>query len=181
VPFAGPAGRLLDQALADAGISRPDSYFTNAVKHFKRESRGKRRIHKKLSRRLETGLRTAIPQTIVCLGATAAAAVMGPVVRVLRDRGRFLSLPFARRVLVTTHPSAMLRMPDRKLAKKEYQCFVRDLTLVAGLRPSRTRRLLETKPQGSGNGRLIEAEEFEDDRDDDNHANDIENVVAHDT
>jgi uracil-DNA glycosylase len=138
-PFVGPAGKLLDQALIDAGISRPDCYFTNAVKHFKWEPRGKRRIHKKPSPRevaacrpwLEAELGLVKPAIIVCLGATAVAAVMGPAIRVLRDRGKLLPSPLAKSILVTIHPSAMLRMPDRELAKKEYQRFVRDLTVAA--------------------------------------------------
>lgn len=138
-PFVGPAGKLLDQALIDAGISRPDCYFTNAVKHFNWEPRGKRRIHKKPSPRevaacrpwLEAELGIVKPAIVVCLGATAAAAVMGPAIRVLRDRGKLLTSPLVESVLVTIHPSAMLRMPDRELARKEYQRFVRDLTVTA--------------------------------------------------
>lgn len=138
-PFVGPAGKLLDQALIDAGISRPDCYFTNAVKHFNWEPRGKRRIHKKPSPRevaacrpwLEAELGIVKPAIVVCLGATAAAAVMGSAIRVLRDRGKLLTSPLVESVLVTIHPSAMLRMPHRELARKEYQRFVRDLTVTA--------------------------------------------------
>ena len=138
-PFVGPAGKLLDEALTQAGISRSDCYFTNAVKHFKWEPRGKRRIHKKPSPRevaacrpwLDAELRIIHPQTIVCLGATAAAAVLGPKVRVLRDRGRTLSSSLAENVFVTIHPSLILRMPDREAAKQEYKRFVHDLQLAA--------------------------------------------------
>ena len=138
-PFVGPAGRLLDQALTEAGISRSDCYLTNAVKHFKWEPRGKRRLHKKPSPRevaacrqwLEAELRIIHPRTIVCLGATAAAAILGPNVRVLRDRGRPVSSALAERVLVTIHPSLILRMPDRADAEEEYKRFVRDLKLAA--------------------------------------------------
>ena len=138
-PFVGPAGKLLDEALTQAGISRSDCYFTNAVKHFKWEPRGKRRIHKKPSPRevaacrpwLDAELRIIHPQTIVCLGATAAAAVLGPKVRVLRDRGRTLSSSLAENVFVTIHPSLILRMPDRGAAKQEYKRFVHDLQLAA--------------------------------------------------
>ena len=138
-PFVGPAGKLLDEALTQAGISRSDCYFTNAVKHFKWEPRGKRRIHKKPSPRevaacrpwLDAELRIIHPQTIVCLGATAAAAVLGPKVRVLRDRGRTLSSSLAENVFVTIHPSLILRMPDREAAKQEYKRLVHDLQLAA--------------------------------------------------
>ena len=98
-PFVGPAGKLLDRALIDAGIPRSDTYVTNAVKHFKWEPRGKRRIHKKPSPReiaacrpwLQAELRIVRPKTVVCLGATATAAILGPKVRVMRDRGRIFS------------------------------------------------------------------------------------------
>ena len=138
-PFVGPAGKLLDEALLEAGISRSECYLTNAVKHFKWEPRGKRRIHKKPSPRevaacrqwLEAELQIIHPQTIVCLGATASAAILGPNVRVLRDRGRALSSSLAKRVFVTIHPSLILRMPDRVAAKQEYKRFVRELRLAA--------------------------------------------------
>jgi uracil-DNA glycosylase family protein len=138
-PFVGPAGKLLDEALTEAGIPRSDCYLTNAVKHFKWEPRGKRRIHKKPSPRevaacrqwLEVELRIIHPRTIVCLGATAAAAILGPNVRVLRDRGRTVASSLAKRVFVTIHPSLILRMPDRAAAKQEYKRFVRELQLAA--------------------------------------------------
>ena len=134
-PFVGPAGELLDRALTEAGIARSDCYVTNAVKHFKWEPRGKRRIHKKPSPRevaacrpwLEAEIRIIHPKTLVCLGATAAAAILGSRVRVLRDRGHPLSSFLAENVFVTVHPSLLLRMPDREAAKKEYQRFVQDL------------------------------------------------------
>jgi uracil-DNA glycosylase family protein len=134
-PFVGPAGKLLDRALEDAGIARNDTYVTNAVKHFKWEPRGKRRIHKKPSPReiaacrpwLEAELRIIRPKTVVCLGATATLAILGPKVRVLRDRGRVFSSPMAARVFVTIHPSLLLRLTDRSDAEREYDLFVRDL------------------------------------------------------
>jgi uracil-DNA glycosylase len=134
-PFVGPAGKLLDEALEKAGIPRLECYVTNAVKHFKWEPSGKRRIHKKPSPReiaacrpwLEAEIRIIHPETVVCLGATAAAALLGSTVRVLRDRGRPLSSPVAKSVFVTIHPSMILRMPDREAAKQEYKQFVRDL------------------------------------------------------
>jgi uracil-DNA glycosylase family protein len=138
-PFVGPAGKLLDRALEDAGIARNDTYVTNAVKHFKWEPRGKRRIHKKPSPReiaacrpwLEAELRIIQPKTVVCLGATATLAILGPKVRVLRDRGRVFSSAMAKRVFVTIHPSLLLRLTDRDDAKREYDLFVRDLRAAA--------------------------------------------------
>jgi uracil-DNA glycosylase len=138
-PFVGPAGKLLDRALEDAGIARDNTYVTNAVKHFKWEPRGKRRIHKKPSPRevaacrpwLEAELRIIRPKTVVCLGATATLAILGPKVRVLRDRGRVFSSAMAKRVFVTIHPSLLLRLTDRDDAKREYDLFVRDLRAAA--------------------------------------------------
>jgi DNA polymerase len=138
-PFVGPAGKLLDRALEDAGIARSDTYVTNAVKHFKWEPRGKRRAHKKPSPReiaacrpwLEAELRIIRPKTVVCLGATATVAILGPKVRVLRDRGRVFSSPMAARVFVTIHPSLLLRLTDRSDAEREYDLFVRDLRAAA--------------------------------------------------
>jgi uracil-DNA glycosylase len=138
-PFVGPAGKVLDRALEDAGIARTDTYVTNAVKHFKWEPRGKRRIHKKPSPReiaacrpwLQAELRIIRPKTVVCLGATATAAILGPKVRVLRDRGRAFSSVMAARVFVTIHPSLLLRLTDRSEAKREYDLFVRDLRVAA--------------------------------------------------
>ena len=138
-PFVGPAGKLLDRALEDAGIARDDTYVTNAVKHFKWEPRGKRRIHKKPSAReiaacrpwLEAELRIIRPKIVVCLGATATIAILGPRVRVLKDRGRVFSSAMAKRVLVTIHPSLLLRLTDRDDAKREYDQFVRDLRVAA--------------------------------------------------
>jgi uracil-DNA glycosylase len=138
-PFVGPAGKLLDRALLDAGIPRSDTYVTNAVKHFKWEPRGKRRIHKKPSPReiaacrpwLQAELRIVRPETVICLGATATAAILGPKVRVMRDRGRIFSSTMAERVFVTIHPSLLLRLTDRDDAKREYDLFVRDLRAAA--------------------------------------------------
>ncbi len=133
-PFVGPAGKLLDRALKDAGIARRDTYVTNAVKHFKWESRGKRRLHKKPSPReiaacrpwLEAEIQSVRPRTVVCLGATAAAAILGPKVRVRRDRGQVLSPSLADRVFVTIHPSLLLRLADQDDAKDQYRLFVQD-------------------------------------------------------
>lgn len=119
-PFVGPAGRLLDELLAAAGIARDDVYVTNAVKHFKWEPRGKRRLHKKPSARelkacrpwLEAELAVIGPEAVVCLGATAAQAIFGRTFRITTQRGEILSSDWSLRTLATWHPSAILRAPD---------------------------------------------------------------------
>lgn len=134
-PFVGPAGRILDKALEDAGIDRQSVYVTNAVKHFRFEERGKRRIHKKPTSAqivacrpwLEAELAVIRPDIVVCLGATAVQSLAGPNVWVLRDRGKLLECQWAKGLVVTIHPSALLRMPDRTDFEKEYTQFVRDL------------------------------------------------------
>src|SRR5437762_10198558 len=126
-PFVGPAGAMLDKALEDAGIPRSDVYVTNAVKHFKWEPRGKRRIHKKprvseikaCRPWLEAELRLVKPTLLVCLGATAAQAIFGPSFRVTRERGKVLSSRFAPKVLATVHPSSLLRQPDEESRQRE--------------------------------------------------------------
>ncbi len=138
-PFVGPAGKLLDRALAEAGIDRQLAYVTNAVKHFKWEPQGKRRLHKKPSAReiaacrpwLEAEMRITKPRIIVCLGSTAAQTVLGPQVRVLRDRGQFLPSAFSDQTFVTVHPSSLLRAPDEASREENYRHFVADLRLVA--------------------------------------------------
>src|SRR5213596_3011264 len=134
-PFVGPAGKIMDQALEEAGIDRSQVYVTNAVKHFKWELRGKRRIHQKPNSReiaacrpwLEAELRLVKPKLLVCLGATAAQAIFGPSFRVTRERGKVLSSKFAPRVLATVHPSSLLRQPDEESRQREYERFVIDL------------------------------------------------------
>ena len=138
-PFVGPAGRILDRALADAGIDRSDTYVTNAVKHFKWEPRGKRRIHAKPSAAeigacrawLEAEIELVQPRVIVCLGATAAQALLGPRFRVTQERGRFVTSALAPYVLATVHPSAVLRAPDDETRHRETQRFTDDLKVVA--------------------------------------------------
>jgi len=139
-PFVGPAGQLLDRALADAGIDRGAVYLTNVVKHFKFEPRGKRRIHKK-PRASEIGacrpwldLEIALikPRVIVCLGATAAQALLGPQFKVTARRGVFVPSPLAPRVLATVHPSSILRAPDDETRRSEMTRFTRDLRTAAG-------------------------------------------------
>jgi uracil-DNA glycosylase family protein len=134
-PFVGPAGKILDRALEEAGIDRAQVYVTNTVKHFKWEPRGKRRIHKKPNSReiaacrpwLEAELRTVNPGLLVCMGATAAQAVFGPKFRVTRDRGKVLAADIAAKVLATVHPSSLLRQPDEESREREYKLFVADL------------------------------------------------------
>ena len=134
-PFVGPAGKIMDRALEEAGIDRSQVYVTNAVKHFKWEPRGKRRIHQKPNSReiaacrpwLEAELRLVKPKLLVCLGATAAQAIFGLSFRVTRERGKVLSSKAAPRVLATVHPSSLLRQPDEESREREYQRFVVDL------------------------------------------------------
>jgi uracil-DNA glycosylase len=138
-PFVGPAGRLLDEALALAGIDRGAAYVTNAVKHFKWEARGKRRIHAKptwteqMACRpwLEAELAVVRPAVLVCLGATAAQSLLGKQFRVTKERGRWLDSDLAPHVTATIHPSAILRQRDTESRKKEMAAFVHDLELVA--------------------------------------------------
>ncbi|HZL56093.1 MAG TPA: UdgX family uracil-DNA binding protein [Bryobacteraceae bacterium] len=140
-PFVGPAGLLLDRALEDAGIDRSGVYITNAVKHFKFEERGKRRIHKKPSASevracqpwLEGELRAIKPSVLVCLGATAAQSVFGPAYRVTKERGRFIEHPWAKHATSTVHPSAILRAPDEERRHLEYARFVDDLKKVRSM------------------------------------------------
>jgi uracil-DNA glycosylase len=134
-PFVGPAGKIMDRALEEAGIDRQEVYVTNAVKHFKWEPRGKRRIHQKPNSReiaacrpwLEAELRLVKPKLLLCLGATAAQAVFGPSFRVTRERGKVLSSKLAPKALATVHPSSLLRQPDEESRQREYEKFVVDL------------------------------------------------------
>ncbi len=137
-PFVGPAGRLLDKALVEAGIPRDDVYITNAVKHFKWEPHGKRRRHKKPSAAeiaacrpwLEAELQMIQPCIVVCLGATAARSVFGRVVRLHELRGRAVESSLASDVFVTIHPSAVYRLPEPEQQEHEYRRFVEDLRQV---------------------------------------------------
>jgi DNA polymerase len=138
-PFVGPAGKLLDQALVAAGVDRKQVYVTNAVKHFKWEPRGKRRIHKKPSAKemdacrpwLEAEIAALQPQTIVCLGATAAQSLLGRDFRVTQHRGEFLDSALAPVVMATVHPSSILRAPDEQTRHDEMQRFIADLKKIA--------------------------------------------------
>jgi uracil-DNA glycosylase family protein len=134
-PFVGPAGRILDKALVEAGIPRREVYVTNAVKHFKWEPQGKRRKHKKPSATeiaacrpwLEAEMAAVKPRVVVCLGVTAAQSVFGKAVRLNEMRGRPWSTALAERVFVTVHPSAILRHPEAAEREREYRRFVEDL------------------------------------------------------
>jgi DNA polymerase len=138
-PFVGPAGRLLDKALEQAGIDRTGCYVSNVVKHFKWEPRGKRRIHSKPNAAeigaclpwLRGELEVIHPLALVCLGATAARALLGSTFRVSVDRGRFVPSPLAPFVCATIHPSAILRAPDEQSRHDEMHRFVEDLSKVA--------------------------------------------------
>jgi DNA polymerase len=139
-PFVGPAGRLLDEALDEAGIDRRLAYVTNVVKHFKWIGRGKRRIHQKPNWSeiaacrpwLEAELAVVRPQVLVCLGATAAQALLGRDFRVTRQRGELVESELAPNALATVHPSSILRADDAE-REAEYAAFVDDLRVVAGL------------------------------------------------
>jgi len=138
-PFVGPAGRILDASLEKAGIDRRTVYVTNVVKHFKWEPRGKRRIHQKPNSVeiaacrpwLDAEMALVKPEVVVCLGATAAQALLGRAFRVSRQRGEFVPSSLAPRVLATVHPSSILRAPDDETRRAETEKFVADLKKVA--------------------------------------------------
>jgi len=138
-PFVGPAGKLLDRCLVEAGIDRKQTYVTNIVKHFKWVPRGPRRIHSKPGAVeieacfpwLEAEISVVKPQIVVALGATAAQALFGKGFRVTRDRGRLVPFALAPCALATVHPSALLRAPDEETRRREMQRFIADLRQVA--------------------------------------------------
>ncbi len=138
-PFVGPAGRLLDDALKEAGIDRSQIYVTNVVKHFKWEPRGKRRIHKKPNAQeiaacqpwLQSEIALINPDVIVALGATAAQTLLGPKFRVTKQRGQFIESSLAPYVMATVHPSSILRAPDDESRRLEHRRFVNDLKKLA--------------------------------------------------
>jgi len=140
-PFVGPAGRLLNTALVEAGIDRDRTYVTNIVKHFKWEPRGKRRIHKKPNARevtacrpwLEAEISLVKPKVIVCLGATAAQALLGSKFKVSKQRGQFIESTLAPYIMATVHPSSILRAPDDETRRIEKREFINDLKRVAGV------------------------------------------------
>src|SRR5438874_5409019 len=138
-PFVGPAGRVLDEALEAAGIDRTKVYVTNVVKHFKWTAQGKRRIHKKPNAEeitackpwLSAELESVQPRMLICLGATAAQALLGRTFRVTKDRGRLVESPLAPMVLATVHPSSILRATDDESRRIEMKRFVEDLQVAA--------------------------------------------------
>ena len=140
-PFVGPAGRLLDEALAEAGIDRSHAYVTNAIKHFKWQGRVKRRIHQKPTWSesvacrpwLEAELAAVRPRVVVALGATAAQSLLGKDFRVTKQRGEAVDSPLAEHVVATVHPSSILRQWDEEARRVELAAFVDDLRVVAGL------------------------------------------------
>lgn len=137
-PFVGPAGRLLDKALAEAGIARDDVYITNAVKHFRWIQRGKRRLHQKpLIRQvvackpwLEAEIEALRPKVVVCLGATAAQSLAGKTVRITHERGNFLDADSVPAIFITIHPSSIYRLQETKEQEKEYRRFAGEMKLV---------------------------------------------------
>ena len=138
-PFVGPAGKLLDRCLAEAGIDRAKTYVTNVVKHFKWVPRGPRRIHSKPGAVeieacfpwLEAEISVVAPRIVVTLGATAAQALFGKAFRVTRDRGRFVPFALAPYALATVHPSSLLRAPDEETRRREILRFIEDLRQIA--------------------------------------------------
>lgn len=156
-PFVGPAGKLLDRALEEAGVDRRLVYVTNTVKHFKwaPSERGKRRIHKKPRSDeiqacrpwLDAELRVVHPEVLVCLGATAAQALLGRTFRVNQQRGQWIDSPLAPHVIATVHPSSILRAPDDKARELQMQQFVKDLRVVA--RVLQEHRMTKRKTTGA--------------------------------
>jgi uracil-DNA glycosylase len=140
-PFVGPAGRVLDDALARAGIPRDETYVTNAVKHFKWVARGKRRIHAKPTWTEQVACRPWVeaeialvrPRVLVCLGATAAQSLLGKQFRVTKERGTWVDSDLAERVTATIHPSSILRQQDEESRRREMDAFVDDLEMVAAV------------------------------------------------
>jgi uracil-DNA glycosylase family protein len=140
-PFVGPAGRVLDDALARAGIPRDETYVTNAVKHFKWVARGKRRIHAKPTWTEQIACRPWVdaeiavvrPRVLVCLGATAAQSLLGKQFRVTKERGTWVDSDLAERVTATIHPSSILRQQDEESRRREMDAFVDDLEMVAAV------------------------------------------------
>jgi uracil-DNA glycosylase family protein len=139
-PFVGPAGRVLDEALEKAGVDRNDVYVTNAVKHFSWEPRGKRRMHKTPAQQevaacldwLLGEIRLITPRLIVCLGGTAVRALLGPKVKVLANRGKFFDSEWGPKILVTVHPSSILRVPPEDRAQA-FELLVKDLARIRDL------------------------------------------------
>lgn len=156
-PFVGPSGKVLDAALQEAGIPREKTYVTNAVKHFKWEPRGQRRIHSKPSSReiaacrpwLEAEIQVVRPRVIVCLGATAAQSLLGSAFRLTQHRGEVIKdTKWAPNVLATLHPSSILRLPDHDAREAARRSFVKDMKIVAKHLRAKPRRT-ESAPPGA--------------------------------
>jgi uracil-DNA glycosylase family protein len=138
-PFIGPAGRLFNKALEEAGIDRSRTYVTNTVKHFKWKPQGKRRLHEKANAKeieaclpwLAAELEVIKPRILVCLGATAAQALLGKTFRVTKERGMWLESPMAEKVIATVHPSSILRAYDAESREIQYRDFIADLRTIA--------------------------------------------------
>jgi DNA polymerase len=167
-PFVGPAGRLLDEALVEAGLDRAQIYVTNAVKHFKWVARGKRRLHERPNAReiracrpwLEAEIAALEPTAILCLGATAAASLLGGSFRVTKSRGQSVASPWARHVIATVHPASLLRIPDAAERRAERERFVADLRVLARLvsaagRPRARAARLPSRAARSGRKRSL--------------------------
>jgi uracil-DNA glycosylase len=146
-PFVGPAGRMLDRALEEAGVDRSETYVTNAVKHFKWEPAGKRRLHKKPNSReiaacrpwLLSEIDSLQPELIVCLGVTAAQSVLQRAVKIGEERGRLIPTPYPGvQALVTIHPSSLLRIPDEASKEAAWKAFVADLRKLSTPRAKRS-------------------------------------------
>jgi len=137
-PFVGPAGKMLDRALVEAGIDREKTYVTNVVKHFKWRPQGKRHMHEKPNATeiaacrpwLDAEIALLKPEVIVCLGATAAQTLLGNDFRVTKQRGQFIESPLAPHVMATVHPSSLLRAPDEETRHRETKRFVEDLKRI---------------------------------------------------
>ena len=138
-PFVGPAGRLLDKALTEAGIPRDQTYVSNAVKHFKFIWRGKRRLHQKPSVRevaacrpwLEAEIEAVHPKVVVCMGATAAQSVLGRPVPIMKERGKFIESKTGPAIFITIHPSSILRQQEDADREREYRAFAAEMKLLA--------------------------------------------------
>jgi uracil-DNA glycosylase len=157
-PFVGPAGQLLDRALEQAGIAREEAYVTNVVKHFKWVARGQRRLHQKPNAReigaclpwLEAELELIRPKILVCLGATAAQALLGKELRVTERRGQLVESELAPLVTATVHPSSILRARGAEDRQREMQLFVADLKKVAALLRAEGKSTVESRRAKAG-------------------------------
>jgi uracil-DNA glycosylase family protein len=137
-PFVGPAGRLLDKALNEAGIPREEVYITNAVKHFKWIQRGKRRLHQKPVIRqvvackpwLDAEIKAVHPKVVVCLGATAAQSMAGRIVRIMQERGKFLDSDSVPAIFITIHPASIYRLREKDVQEQEFSRFAAEMTSV---------------------------------------------------